>query len=75
MKKRLIGLLILVLVSLAGFVVADGDRGMGGMMSGSYGSGMMFFGWIFGLLVLAVLVLLVVWLVKQIQKSDGKGKR
>ena len=63
------------MLSFVSLVIADGDHGMGGMMSGSYGSGMMFFGWIFGLLVLAVLVLLVVWLVKQIQKSDGKGKR
>ena len=38
-----------------------------GMMSGSYGFGMMFFGWIFSLLILVVLVLFIVWLVKQIQ--------
>ena len=43
--------------------------GMMGGMSGVYGYGGMFFGWIFGLLVLVALVLLIMWLVKQIQKK------
>ena len=42
---------------------------MYGMMSGSYGGGGMFFGWITGLLIVIVLVLLIVWLIKQIQKK------
>jgi uncharacterized integral membrane protein len=37
-------------------------------MMGSYGYGMMFFGWVVGILALIILVLLIVWLVKEIQK-------
>ena len=43
--------------------------GMSGMMSGSFGLGGMFFGWIVGLLFVVILVLLIVWLIKQIQKK------
>jgi len=42
--------------------------GMMGMMYGTYGSGMMFFGWVFGALLLTALVLLIIWLFKQITK-------
>lgn len=48
-----------------------GYNGLGcGMMNGfagGYGIGIMLFIWIFGLLSLAALVLLIVWLTKQIQ--------
>lgn len=43
-----------------------------GMMqgfNGVYGSGMMIFSWLFGIAVLVALVLLIAWLVKQIQKK------
>jgi len=56
----------LVLIALIGFVAAD--FGSYSMM-GSYGYGMIFFGGIIGLLVIAVLVLLIVWLSKQIWKK------
>ncbi|MEK6906112.1 MAG: hypothetical protein AABW81_00650 [Nanoarchaeota archaeon] len=46
-----------------------GFGGMGGMMSGTYGYGFMWFGWIFSLLVFVALVLLIMWLIKQIQKK------
>ena len=53
-----------------GFVSADTDGcGMSGMMFGDYGFGGMFFGWIVGLLVIVALVLLVVWLAKQIWRK------
>jgi predicted lipid-binding transport protein (Tim44 family) len=42
---------------------------MGGMMTGMYGYSGMFFGWTFSILVLVALVLLIVWLIKQIQKK------
>jgi uncharacterized membrane protein len=42
--------------------------GMMEMMYGSYGYGMMFFGWVFGALVTVALVLLIIWLFKQITK-------
>lgn len=74
MKKTNLSLIVsLILVSLASLVSADvGDcqmSGMYGMMSGSYGLGMGIFGWLTGILVLVILVLLVVWLIKQIQKK------
>ena len=63
-------LLVSVFVFSLGFVSADGDDcGMSGMMSGDYGLGGMFFGWLIGLLVIVALVLLIVWLIKQIQKK------
>lgn len=38
-------------------------------MMGNYGTGWMFFGWIFGIVVTIALVLLIIWLFKQIQKK------
>ena len=40
-----------------------------GVMSGSYGNGMMWYGWLNGLLVTIILILLVAWLIKQITKK------
>ena len=61
---------IFLLTSLIGLVSADaGDCGMYNMMSGAYGMGFGIFGWIFSLLVLVALVLLIIWLTKQIQKK------
>ncbi|MEK7142808.1 MAG: hypothetical protein AAB785_01230 [Patescibacteria group bacterium] len=37
-------------------------------MGGAWGWTAMIFGWIFGILVLLALILLIVWLIKQIQK-------
>jgi len=44
-----------------------GYGGMMGMMYGNYGSGMMFFGWIYGILITVALVFLIIWLWQQIQ--------
>ncbi|MBR9705703.1 hypothetical protein GOV14_01585 [Candidatus Pacearchaeota archaeon] len=67
---------ILVILVMTSFVAAhegvdDSAHhcGMGTMMYGSYGFGPMLFGWAIGLLVLVALVLLIVWLIKQIQKK------
>jgi peptidoglycan/LPS O-acetylase OafA/YrhL len=43
--------------------------GMMSMMYGSYGIGMMLFGWAFMLLISVALVLLIIWLLKQIKKK------
>lgn len=84
MKKINITLIaLLVLVSFTSFISAHtGDdlgshhSGMDGMMSGAYGFGFM---WIFGLIfmiaVFVVVVLLIVWLIKQIQKTDTRKRR
>lgn len=53
---------------MMGFGGTYGYGGMMGMMYGTYGSGMMLFGWLYGILILVALVLLIVWLVKQVQK-------
>jgi len=66
------------LLSLITLVAADaGDEygcgmmgGVGGMMTGVYGTGGMLFGWLFSILVLVVLILLIAWLIKQIQKKQ-----
>ena len=77
MKK--INLILPVLLSLVTTILAHTgeDEGlhhqgcgmMGGMMTGIYGYGGMLFGWLFGLLILVALILLIVWLIKQIQKK------
>jgi len=76
MKK--INLILPILLSIVSLVSAHTDEeeighhmmdGMYGMMSGSYGYGEMFFGWLTGLLITVVLVLLIIWLIKQIQKK------
>lgn len=54
---------------MMGFGGTYGYSGMMGMMYGTYGTGMMFFGWLFGILVLVALVLLITWLFQQIQKK------
>lgn len=46
-----------------------GYSGMMGMMYGAYGVPMLFFGWIFGALIVVALALLVVWLSKKIEKE------
>jgi hypothetical protein len=43
--------------------------GMMGTMYGSYGGGMMIFGWIFMILVSIALILLIMWLIKQLKKK------
>ena len=52
------------------FFFGLGSMGYGGfgMMGGYYGSGMMVFGWLYGILVLVALILLIIWLAKQIRK-------
>lgn len=45
-----------------------GFKGMANMMYGYYGYDLLIFGWIYGVLILASLLLLIVWLVKQIRK-------
>ena len=79
MKKLSLILIILLssLISLSGIVIAhtgDDDYGhhmMGGFM-GTYGMGMWgmgIFGWIFSLLIIVIFILLIAWLIKQIQKK------
>lgn len=41
---------------------------MTSMMGGSWGWPMMIFGWVVGILTIVLLVLLIMWLIKQIQK-------
>ena len=68
--------MVWVIVIVAVLVLVFGGLGMGfggyggmmGMMYGTYGSGMMFFGWLYGVLILVALVLFIVWLARQIQK-------
>jgi hypothetical protein len=63
-------IIALVVLVFGGFGISSygGYSGMMSMMYGNYGSGMMFFGWLYGILILVALVLFIIWLVKQIQK-------
>ena len=68
-------ILPLIFASLISFVSADvGDEygcfsNVGGMMGGYYGAGGFWFGWLFMALIIVALVLLILWLIKQIQKK------
>lgn len=82
--KLIFGLVFMGLILMgASFVVGHGDESSElygdhhGMMSGFYGGmfGMGFFGWIFMALVIVVLVLFVVWLIKQLQEKPRMRKR
>lgn len=61
---------VIALLFFRGFGIMGWGRygGMMSMMYGTYGTGMMAFGWIYGILILAALVLFIVWLVRQLQK-------
>ena len=74
MKNLILGLL--VFISLIGIVNAhtgEDEYGhhdmMSGMMMGSFGGFGVLFGWVFMILIIVALVLLILWLVKQIQKK------
>ena len=72
MKNETLILVIIGAVVLALLFTGVGFGGYGGMMSmmyGGYGSGMMLFGWIYGILILVALILLIMWLFKQIQRK------
>ena len=73
MKKDNSMMWIVIAVAALLLVGSFGFGGMGygmmGMMYGNYGFGMMFLGWIFGILVLVALGLFIAWLVKQLQKK------
>ena len=74
MKK--INLILPILLSLVTTVLAHTGEDefahhsmMESMMYGGYGYSGMFFGWVFGILVLVALVLLIFWLIKKILKK------
>ncbi|MBS3089003.1 hypothetical protein J4402_04480 [Candidatus Pacearchaeota archaeon] len=72
-NKLLMGFVILAgLISLASADIGDGNFGgcgvWGGMM-GSYGFGAGIFSWLISVLFIVALILLIFWLIKQIQKK------
>ena len=72
MKNETLILIIIISIILALLFTGFGFGGYGGMMGmmyGGYGSGMMFFGWLYGILILVALILFIVWLTQQIQKK------
>ena len=60
---------VLILFLFGSFGTGNPGYSMMGMMYGNYGSGWMFFGWIFNILVLVALGLFIAWLFKQLQKT------
>jgi uncharacterized membrane protein len=67
MKTRDYNLLVAfgIILGLMGFISADAGEVCG--MEVGYGFGI--FSWIFGVLILIALILLIVWLIKQIQNK------
>jgi len=68
MKRLIYSLLGILLIGFASADAGDLEGCFGGMMGTSWVN-MGFFGWIFGILVFVALVLLIIWLIKQIQKK------
>lgn len=73
MKNKFI-ILITSILLLISFIFAQTDQGfygcsMGAMMYGNYGFWPMTLGWVFSIIILVVLILLIFWLIKQIQKK------
>ncbi len=65
-----IAIAVLALLLIGSFGFGGFNRyGMMSMMYGSYGYGMMFFGWILGIAFLVALGLFIAWLVQQLQKK------
>ena len=71
-KTNLILVSLVVLTGLIGFLSAHMGESHGGVMYGSYWGIGMFSGWIFGILVVVALILLIVWLMKQIQSPSRR---
>ncbi|MDP2628303.1 MAG: hypothetical protein Q8P15_00200 [Nanoarchaeota archaeon] len=75
MKKFSLSLVIpAIFVSLLSFVSADVADGygcgmMGGWMMGSYGSGWMFFSWLFWILLIVLIVAAIYWLIKSANRK------
>ena len=68
----MMALIVITLASAQTYNCPMGGSGFGGfgsMMYGGYGTGAMLIGWLIGLAVLVALVLLIAWLVKQLQKE------
>jgi len=68
-------LIVLVLINFVSAHTGENEYGhhmmgeMYGMMSGGFGYGGMFFGWLTGLLITTALVLLIIWLIKQVKRK------
>ena len=73
MKNESVLWIVLVIVALAliGSFGFGGYGGYGGMMGGygRYGSGMMFFGWLTYLLVIALIIAAIYWLIKSANRK------
>ena len=58
----IVAICVVLLLGLFGFS-GFGGYGMMGMMGGSYGYGMMFFGWITSILIIALIIAAIYWLI------------
>jgi len=70
-KKIFFGLVLVFLVSFASAHVEDNDfeHHMMGNVVGTGMWGMGIFGWLFMILIIIALILLIIWLIKQIQRN------
>lgn len=72
-------IILIAVVVVLGLFFLGGFGGMmgwgigGGMMSGVFG-GMWVFGWLFMILIMVALVLFIIWLVKQLQGEQDRGR-
>ncbi len=67
--KKAVGFFMSLVFSLVSVAAHTGDDFYGHHSMMGYTTGMGIYGWIFMLLVVVALVLLIVWLIKEIQKK------
>ena len=66
----ILGILIILSVIVSAQEYNCPMGGYGGMMSGVYGYGGIFFGWIIGLLIIALIIAVIYWLIKSANKKN-----
>lgn len=66
--------IIIVLVVLLVLLSFGGMRSFGGGMMGDYSGGFLFLGWIFNLLMLILVILGILWLIKNVNFNERRRK-
>jgi uncharacterized membrane protein len=64
----IVAICAVLLISFFGFA-GFGNYGMMGMMGGNFGYGMMFYGWITWILVIALMIAAIYWFIKSANKK------
>jgi len=70
MNFSIISMALISIISISSVSAQEYDcpmGGYGGMMTGSYGAGGLFFGWVTSILIIALIIAAIYWLIKSAQ--------